>query len=153
MLTAMNPCPCGYSTILSGPVGVHLSKSRALVALSGPLRDRLDSTYAFKRAPRDPQEAEPGEPSSSTRLRHCRPRPPAFARDGCSTRACTDAYSKDAADAEARALMSKALARFALSARGYDRVLRVSRTIADLAGDDDWRRTSQRRCNIGSRRG
>jgi magnesium chelatase family protein len=40
-------------------------------------------------------------------------------------------------DDEARALMAKALDRFSLSARGYDRVLRVSRTIADLADADD----------------
>jgi magnesium chelatase family protein len=44
--------------------------------------------------------------------------------------------SRAALDEEGRLLMGKALTRLALSARGYDRVLRVARTVADLAGED-----------------
>ena len=44
--------------------------------------------------------------------------------------------SAAALDSDARKLLAKALARFSLSARGYDRVLRVARTIADIDGAD-----------------
>ena len=62
-----------------------------------------------------------------------------MARDGTSQRAPgrTPAAAARAADRPARALLEKAVTKLALSARGFDRVLRVARTIADLAGSDD----------------
>jgi magnesium chelatase family protein len=140
LIGAMNPCPCGY---LDDPVRPCRCSPQQVARyssrLSGPLRDRLDLTVRVASVPpRDLQEAEPGEPSSSIRVRVTAARGRQLARDGRLNARLHGRFLKERTrlDAEARALMSKALARFALSARGYDRVLRVSRTIADLASDD-----------------
>jgi magnesium chelatase family protein len=89
--------------------------------------------------PSELQDAQPAESSADMRARVLVARERQTERDarlnarlqGKTLRArCT-------LDRAARAVMSRALAQFALSARGYDRVLRVSRTIADLAGVED----------------
>jgi magnesium chelatase family protein len=139
LIGAMNPCPCGYlddgvRTCRCSPQQVSRYASR----LSGPLRDRLDLTVRVASVPpRDLQEAEPGEPSAAIRERVTAARERQLARDGRLNARLHGRLLKERTrlDAGARGLMAKALARFALSARGYDRVLRVSRTIADLAGD------------------
>ena len=87
---------------------------------------------------RELQDAEPGVSSSEIRARVCQARARQLARGGrlnarLSGRALRARVSLDA---DARALMARALAKLALSARGYDRVLRVARTIADLEAAD-----------------
>ena len=140
LIGAMNPCPCGYlgdavKPCRCSPVQVSRYGSR----LSGPLRDRLDLTVPVAAlAARELQEAPPGEGSDAVRERVLAARGRQLARDGAlnSRLQGRRLRSRAALDAEAQRLLGRALVRLALSARGYDRVLRVARTIADLAGAD-----------------
>ena len=140
LIGAMNPCPCGYAgdasrTCRCTPQQVDRYGSR----LSGPLRDRLDLTVAVTALlPRTLQDTDGGEPSSAIRSRVVAARTRQLARDGrLNARLAGRALrARVRLDDTARRLLDKALARLALSARGFDRVLRVSRTIADLDGSE-----------------
>jgi magnesium chelatase family protein len=141
LIGAMNPCPCGF---LGDPVRPcrcsPLQVARYASRLSGPLRDRLDLTVAVGSVPAaDLQDAQPGETSATIRERVSSARSRQLARDSrLNSRLHGRALkNRTRLDDAARTLMTKALTRFSLSARGYDRVLRVSRTIADLAGAED----------------
>jgi magnesium chelatase family protein len=136
LIGAMNPCPCGF---LGDPIRPcrcsPLQVARYGARLSGPLRDRLDLTVPVASVqPRELQDAEPGECSANIRARVTAARARQLARDARLNARLQGRTLKRRTqlDADARALMTKALTRFSLSARGYDRVLRVSRTIADL---------------------
>ena len=140
LVGAMNPCPCGFLGDPTRPCRcTALQVSRYAARLSGPLRDRLDLTVPVSAvAPRELQEPSPGEPSADIRVRVTAARERQLQRGQrlnarLPGRALRSAVSLDSG---ARALLAKALARFSLSARGYDRVLRVARTIADLDGAD-----------------
>ena len=140
LIGAMNPCPCGYA---GDPVRacrcVAAQVARYGSRLSGPLRDRIDLTVHVPAVPpRELQEITPGEPSERIRSRVIATRTRQFARCGTLNARLYGRALKSSAglDAAARALLSRALARLSLSARGYDRVLRVARTIADLAERD-----------------
>jgi magnesium chelatase family protein len=138
LIGAMNPCPCGYlgdptRTCRCAPPQV----ARYAARLSGPLRDRLDLTvHVAAVPPADLQEARPGESSADMRARVLAARARQLERDGrLNARLHGRALrARTALGRSTRAVMARAVAQFALSARGYDRVLRVSRTIADLAG-------------------
>jgi len=111
--------------------------------LSGPLRDRLDLIVHVPAVPVQAiADAQPGEATAVVRQRVCSARlaqqcrlaghgvrSNAGLRGAAVARFC-------APDADGRALLRRAIERFGLSARGYDRVLKVARTIADLAGSD-----------------
>jgi magnesium chelatase family protein len=137
LIGAMNPCPCGFAgepvrRCRCSPSQVTRYASR----LSGPLRDRLDLTVSVTALPpRELQEARPGEASADIRARVVAARDRQLARDGrLNARLHGRALrSRAVLERDARELMATALARLTLSARGYDRVLRVARTIADLA--------------------
>jgi magnesium chelatase family protein len=140
LVGAMNPCPCGF---LGDPAracrctAAQVAKYAA--RLSGPLRDRLDLTVPVAAVPpRELQEPSPGEPSAAIRrrvvaARECQLRRGQRLNARLQGRALRGAVSLDG---DGRTLLAKALARFSLSARGYDRVLRVARTIADLEEAD-----------------
>jgi magnesium chelatase family protein len=88
-------------------------------------------------------DAQPGEPTAVVRERVCAARARQLARVDDRIRARTNADLKGSAvaklcspDSAGRNLLRAATDRLALSARGYDRVLKVARTIADLAGSD-----------------
>jgi magnesium chelatase family protein len=140
LVGAMNPCPCGY---LDDPTRACRCSppqiARYAARLSGPLRDRLDLTVGVASvSPRELQDASPGESSASIRTRVLAARDRQLARAGrLNARLQGRALRAQAAlDADGRRLLASALGRLALSARGYDRVLRVARTIADLDGTD-----------------
>ncbi len=140
LIGAMNPCPCGYRddpnrACRCTPQQIARYASR----LSGPLRDRIDLAVPVAAlTARELQDAEPGECSADIRARVVRARQRQLTRDGVLNARLTGRVlrSRAALDEEGRRLMEKALTRLALSARGYDRVLRVARTVADLAGED-----------------
>jgi len=145
LVAAANPCPCGrHGSEGSGP-GCVCSASdvaRYRARLSGPLADRIDLQVAVRAvSPAELATRPRGEPSSAIRARV------ASARERQSARYADDPGVRTNAQASARRLLDDAgtgaalraeLARLstssALSARGFDRVLRVARTIADLAG-------------------
>jgi magnesium chelatase family protein len=116
--------------------------------LSGPLRDRLDLTVDVPAVAVDAiVDGPPGESSALVRQRVIAARQRQHARfeeEGARTNAALRG-SRVAAhcrpDADGRQLLRRAVERFGLSARGYDRVLRVARTIADLDGADVTRAT------------
>jgi len=140
LIGAMNPCPCGF---LGDPLRpcrcTSAQVARYASRLSGPLRDRLDLTVPVAAVPpKELEEAHPGETSADIRARVGAARERQLSRDGKLNARLQGRTlrSRVLLDTDARGLMTKALARLALSARGYDRILRVARTIADLAESD-----------------
>lgn len=140
LVAAMNPCPCGYAGDPNGrcrctPDVIARYRGR----ISGPLLDRIDLTVDVPRLPLselDSTRRERDEPSSAVRARVLTAREIAMARAGKPNAALTTReIERDCALGEGeRALLQRALDKFGLSARAYHRVLRVSRSIADLGG-------------------
>jgi magnesium chelatase family protein len=144
LVGAMNPCPCGFASDPSRecrctPQQTMKYRSR----LSGPLRDRLDLTVDVPALdPASLDSAAPGEPSTAVRARVIAARDRQRGRYSGSGIATNAALSPAlmrvhaSLDRGAARLLQSAAQRMALSARAYDRVRKVARTIADLAGDD-----------------
>ena len=145
LVAAMNPCPCGYynhpaKECVCSPGTVHRYMSR----ISGPLMDRIDLHVEVTPVPpAELSSAEPGEGSTAIRERVVRAREVQRQRfegqEGVHTNAMMNAAMLRAycrLDADGAALLERAMQRLSLSARAYDRILKVSRTIADLAGRD-----------------
>jgi magnesium chelatase family protein len=144
LVGAMNPCPCGYSgdpvhTCRCTPVQIARYRGR----LSGPLRDRLDLTVEVPALSPDAlASVASGERSAAVRDRVVRARLRQIDRcagDRVRTNAELPArlLPKHAApDRAGLRVLASAVTRLGLSARGYDRVRAVARTIADLAGRD-----------------
>ena len=140
LIGAMNPCPCGYlgaSTRVCRCTPQQIAKYAA--RLSGPLRDRIDLTVPVAAMPaRELSEAVAGEPSAAIRDRVVAARERQLARGGPlnATLHGRQLRAVTQLDTDARRLLDRALDKLALSARGHDRVLRVARTIADLACEE-----------------
>ena len=140
LIGAMNPCPCGYfgdavRVCRCTPQQIGRYASR----LSGPLRDRIDLTVPVSAMPaRELTEAAGGEPSATIRERVVGARRKQIARDGALNARLQGRRLRHSTELEpeARTMFDSALTKLSLTARGHDRVLRVARTIADLAGED-----------------
>jgi magnesium chelatase family protein len=138
LLAAMNPCPCGHCGDRSGRCRCTPERiARYRGRISGPLADRIDIKLEVP-APRDGELLAPvaGEPSSAIKERVERARKTQMARQG-KPNALLGTREIDrhcATDRDGDQLLRHALARLLLSARAYHRVLRVARSIADLAG-------------------
>jgi len=143
MAAAMNPCPCGYygeprCTCTPGEI------QRYAARVSGPLLDRIDIHVEMPGVPyRELQRIEAGEGSDVVRERVVRARAVQAERFAGAPGLFTNARMGPkeirrycALDADGKALLGKAMEKLGLSARAHDRILRVSRTIADLAGSD-----------------
>jgi magnesium chelatase family protein len=137
LVAATNPCPCGWRgsgrrDCLCDDGAVRRYSAR----ISGPLLDRIDLHVEVRPLRwRDLDAGPPGEPSARVRERVARARDRQLRRAGVSNARLSDRELEQAAAAtpEARALLGRAVERFALSARAARRVLKVARTIADLA--------------------
>jgi magnesium chelatase family protein len=144
LVGAMNPCPCGFleDTVREcrcTPQQVARYRSR----LSGPLRDRLDLTVEVPALPSSSLATGTGEPSTSVRARVM------LARERQRDRHIAGGIRTNAElspalmaqycplDSRATRLLDAAADRMTLSARAYDRVRKVARTIADLEGTAD----------------
>ena len=137
LVGAMNPCPCGY---LGDAVRVCRCTpqqiSRYSSRLSGPLRDRIDLTVPVAAMPaRELSAAAGGESSLEIRRRVVAARERQLTGRGLLNARLHGRRLRAATQLApaARTMFDAALQRLALSARGHDRVLRVARTIADLA--------------------
>jgi magnesium chelatase family protein len=137
LLAAMNPCPCGYLGHFNGKCRCTPDQvARYRGKISGPLLDRIDIQIEV---PAVPQEAllkqADGEASSAIRERveAARQRQEARQNKPNAQLSVTEIDALCAPDAEGAALLQQVLARLNLSARAYHRVLKVARTIADLA--------------------
>lgn len=147
LVGAMNPCPCGYLGDNVRPCRCTPQQvERYRARLSGPLRDRMDLTIEVPALPPDIlATGSPGECSADVRARVVSARDrqrQRGAREGLRTNAeLTPALLSTYCllGPDAGRLLASAAAKMALSARGYDRVRKVARTIADLAGDDGLR--------------
>ena len=152
LVAAMNPCPCGHygennpaHPCTCTPAQIHRYMSR----ISGPLLDRIDIQCDIQAVPYSTlKDAQPGESSEVMRARvikaretqqhrfaeynataqkpiHCNAQmTPKLVREYCVL------------DAAGDKLLSYAMDKMGLSARAYDRILKVARTIADLDGSD-----------------
>jgi len=136
----MNPCPCGY---LGDPSArCHCSAeqvARYRSRISGPLLDRIDLHVEVPRLPPEALNfpaAGRVETSAQVRTRVEAARQIQLARAGKPNQALTPREIDHTCrlDDNGRRLMTQALQRLGLSARAYHRVLKVARTIADLAG-------------------
>ena len=142
LIGAMNPCPCGFAGDSNRECRCppqHLLRYRQ--RLSGPLRDRLDLTVEVAALPLDTLEAGTGgERSATVRARVVAARARQRVRyTGTLVRTNAELTTSLLAehcrlDRAGGHLLRVAAERLGLSARGYDRVRRVARTIADLAG-------------------
>ena len=141
LVCAMNPCKCGWYGYGSRCRCTHQAVEKYLGKLSGPLLDRIDlyvevPPLEFEELSRRSQ----GESSAAIRARVDAARAIQAARFGPDGPACNAQMSPRelaefcALDAAASALIQGAFDRLGLTARSYDRILRVARTIADLDG-------------------
>ncbi|WP_301101400.1 YifB family Mg chelatase-like AAA ATPase [Propionivibrio sp.] len=138
LVAAMNPCACGFHGAASGKCRCTPDQvARYRHKISGPLLDRIDLQVEVPALPAEAlQKAPDGESSATVRARVAPARAQQQARQGKSNARLTtreiDLYCQP--DAAGAALLKQALTRLNLSARAYHRVLRVARSIADLAG-------------------
>src|SRR5262245_28281834 len=138
LVAAMNPCPCGHCGDRSGRCRCTPERiARYRGRVSGPLADRIDIKLEVP-APRQGELLAPaeGETSAGIRARVEKARELQLARQG-KPNALLGTREIDrhcGTDRDGDQLLRHALARLLLSARAYQRVLRVARTIADLAG-------------------
>lgn len=144
-VASMNPCPCGYygdpthrCVCTPGQIQRYMSK------ISGPLLDRIDIQTEITPVPfKDISKAAQGEPSSAIRERviaarqiqeeRFRPYKGVHCNAQMSERMI---HTFAEPDAEGIALLRTAMERLSLSARAYNRILKVARTVADLAGSE-----------------
>lgn len=140
LIAAMNPCPCGYAGDPSGrcrcnPDAVLRYRAR----VSGPLLDRIDLHVEVPRVPAEQLRAsQASESSDRVRQRVISTRALQLQRQGASNADLQgQTLNRHAAlsTAELR-LLDQAVERLGLSARAHQRILRVARTIADLAGSE-----------------
>jgi len=145
LVAAMNPCPCGHLGDAAKPCRCTPQQvDRYAGRLSGPLRDRLDLVvevaalrYAELTGPGD------GEASAPVRARVLAARARQLARGGGRTARLNGRLTPRLVrrlcrpDVGGARLLEQGVERLGLSARAYDRVLRVARTIADLDGAAD----------------
>ncbi|MEN6520450.1 MAG: YifB family Mg chelatase-like AAA ATPase [Armatimonadota bacterium] len=145
MVAAMNPCPCGF-------FGDHVKPctctphviQRYLQRISGPLLDRIDIHIEVPRLRHDELIGHgTGETSASIRARVSKAREQQLSRFNDTGIYCnahmTSRQIKQFCQVsdDVKNLLRAAIAQLNLSARAYDRILKLARTIADLSGEDD----------------
>jgi magnesium chelatase family protein len=142
LVAAMNPCPCGYYTDPNRECRCTLSQiQRYRNRISGPLLDRID-VHIEVPAVRY-QELSSNQPAESSkqirnRINYAQNTQKIRFRDNAALRFNSDMRSKELRklcplDDKSRMLLKTAISQLGLSARAYDRIIRVARTIADIA--------------------
>ncbi len=143
--TLSNPCPCGnYGSRTRQCRCTPLDIRRYLSRISGPLLDRIDMHIEVESIPPEKlAEAPQGEPSSAIRERVERARSLQRQRYAGEKIACNARLGPGTIDKycpltpRSRAIMNAASEKMGLSNRAYTRVIKVARTIADLAGSPE----------------
>ena len=143
LLAAANPCPCGFSGDPARACACSEFQLRAYESkLSGPLMDRIDIEVSLSRLGRgELMDAAPGEPSKRVRTRIQQARSvqeSRYRRPGLTNASAPNRlFSRTVALAACgRGHIARALDDGALTARSFDRLLRVARTVADLDGSE-----------------
>ena len=146
LVASMNPCPCGYYGHPSKPCVCPPGAVRKYLGkISGPLLDRIDIQIEVAPVEFDEMASNvPAESSASIRERVVKARMLQLQRFKgekgvhCNAQMTSRLIRKYAQpDADGMALLKDAMTRLNMSARAYDRILKVARTIADLAGEED----------------
>ena len=141
LVASMNPCPCGYYNHPTKPCVCSPGQvQKYLNRISGPLLDRIDLQIEVTPVPFEKMsDVRPGEPSAVIRERVVRARQVQQQRYAqvpgvyCNAQMTSRLLSLYASpDERGLALLKGAMTRLNLSARAYDRILKVARTIADL---------------------
>ena len=140
LIAAMNPCPCGFAGDPLGHCRCSMDRVDAYRRrISGPLLDRIDLHVEVARPA--PSSLRPGcggeEASGEVAKRVLLARLIQQERSGCSNAQLDGKAIEDFCQTTPRAwaILERAMEKFGLSARASQRVLKVARTIADLAGD------------------
>ena len=136
LIGASNPCPCGEVNPRLCTCSPHMIQ-RYVRRFSGPLLDRFDIRIMMNRpSAEDLVDEQPAEPSAAMAQRVSHARDVALARQGCLNADIPSEILDEVAPLSegARDCLHHALSRATLSGRGYHRVRRVARTIADLKG-------------------
>ena len=145
LVASMNPCPCGYygSTVRQCRCGSHEIR-KYLDRVSGPLLDRIDIHIEVDAVPiEEITDQKTGESSKVVRervenARRLQQKRFASAGIACNAQMNNKHVEELAALSDpAKALLARAVERYALSMRGYTRLIKVARTIADLRGEAD----------------
>ena len=144
LVAAMNPCPCGYFTDPRRPCKCSAPQiDRYLARISGPLLERIDIHVEVPAVPIAAlRDMQPGTDSAAMREQVERALAVQRERFGqrsttCNGRMVSKQLRTHAAlDGEGERLLRQAVTELGLSARAHDKVLRVARTIADLAGEE-----------------
>jgi magnesium chelatase family protein len=144
LAAALNPCPCGYfNDARRECICSQTQIARYLAKISGPLLDRIDLQVEVAALTTDEiASVETGESSASIRERVETARQVQRERFQRTRIRCnaemTSRHIRRACelDAASRKLLLAAIERLGLSARAHDRILKVARTIADLAGGE-----------------
>lgn len=145
LVASMNPCPCGYYNHPTKPCVCSPGQvQKYLNRISGPLLDRIDLQIEVTPVPFEKMaDVRPGEPSAVIRERVVRARQvqqqryaqvPGVYCNAQMTSRLLSLYARP--DERSLALLKGAMTRLNLSARAYDRILKVARTIADLDGSE-----------------
>ena len=141
LVASMNPCPCGYYNHPTKPCVCNPGQvQKYLNKISGPLLDRIDIQVEITPVPFDElSKSTPSESSATIRERVIRARQiqeQRFANEPgihCNAQMTPRLLQQYAAlDARGKSLLETAMDKLNLSARAYDRILKVARTIADL---------------------
>ena len=145
LVASMNPCPCGYYNHPTHPCICNPGQiQRYMGKISGPLLDRIDIQIEIVPVPFEKiSESAPGESSASIRERVIKARKvqeerykdtPGVYCNAQMTSSLLHKYAQP--DTQGLNLLRAAMTKLNLSARAYDRILKVSRTIADLEGSE-----------------
>ena len=140
LVAATNPCPCGHGAgsaeCVCGPGAINRYQAR----VSGALADRIDATIMLERPTAEEMGADSGEASAAVRNRV------RGARERQARRLGAGRCNADVGGSELRAtggiehaalqMLAESYESLRMSGRGYDRTLRLARTIADLAGSE-----------------
>ena len=146
LVASMNPCPCGYYNHPTKECHcTQVQVQRYLSRISGPLLDRIDIQVEIMPVPfRELQDMQPGESSTTIRERVIKARDIQRERFSgekgvhCNAQMTPKMIAQHARPSQAAMnILQQAMTRFDMSARAYDRILKVARTIADLDASPD----------------
>lgn len=143
LVAAMNPCPCGYLTDPEGQCRCTEDQVRRYqFRLSGPLLDRIDMHVDVPKLPISiffNDDVAPAEDTRTIRARVVRVRKRQLVRGGKPNAKLSPAeIQRDCPlEKKGRVFLEKALTQLGLSARAYQRVLKLSRTIADMSDEEN----------------
>ena len=139
LIAASNPCPCGHGEdspkCNCSPGQAQRYRNR----ISGALADRIDISLSIEQPTPEALAGEPGEASAEVRGRVAEARTAAIARQGCANAELGPKALRQHVplSTEARHELNSGHRALSLSGRGHDRVRRVARTLADLAGREN----------------